>query len=138
MSAKVSSFEKVKLGDYNYLFFLVAWNDYETSIKEEIDKNFEKFGENIGVEGLIVQAYDKNKWETGDQIIGKDWGDLNERIQNEQEPFLLIIDTDFATFSPKTDNWAIIWISDYFDDKNSIPQLFFALQKKLKSGEDLF
>lgn len=138
MSAKVSSFEKVKVGAYDYLFFLVAWNDYETSLKEELSRNFEKFGEHIGTEGLIVQAYDKDKWATGEQILEKDWGDLAARLQNEQEPFLLVIDTDFSKFDPKTDKWGIIWISDYFNDRNAIPRLFFSIQKKLKKGEDLF
>jgi len=138
MSARVSSFEKVKLGDYDYLFFLVAWDDYETTVKEQLDDNAEKFGENIGTAGLIVQAYDKDKWATAKQIVDKDWGELNERIRSEQEPFLLLINTDFATFNPQTNNWGIIWINDYSEDKDSIPQLFFSIQSRIRKGENLF
>lgn len=138
MSAKVSSFEKVKLGEYDYLFFVVAWSDYETSLTIELTDNVERFGENIGTKGLIVTAYDKNKWDTGYEIIAKDWGKWNEKIQTEQEPFLLVIDTDFATFDPLENNWIIFWINDYFNKKNAIPELLFSLETRLRKGENLF
>ncbi|MEO1438168.1 MAG: hypothetical protein AAFV80_21680, partial [Bacteroidota bacterium] len=138
MSAKVSSFEKVKLGDYQYLFLLVAWSDYCTSVKAEVDAHVETFGENMGDKGLIVQAYDKDKWNTGEQVLLKNWGALQRRIQNELTPFLLIIDTDFDQFDPQSDNWSIIWISDYQKDEQAVAELFFSLQRQLKRGKDLF
>lgn len=138
MSAKVSSFENVEIGNYDYLFFVVAWNDYETSIKGEIDRHFDKFGEHIGLKNLVVKAYDQATYETADQILNKDWGDLDERIRNEQNPFLLVINTDFSSFEPKYNDWGIIWLDNYFEEESSVPMLFMEIQSKLKDGENLF
>jgi len=30
MSEIVSTFSRVEIGDFNYLFFIIAWNDYMT------------------------------------------------------------------------------------------------------------
>ena len=36
-------------------------------------------------------------------------------MNNEQDPFLLIIDTSFAQFDPTTNQSAIVWFSDWSD-----------------------
>ena len=48
MSALVSTFLDVSLGKGKYLFFLVAWTDYESHIKQELDKQWQPFGSHLG------------------------------------------------------------------------------------------
>lgn len=38
MSGLVSSFEKVKIGEFRYLFIIVTWNDYASGIAEDLFK----------------------------------------------------------------------------------------------------
>ncbi len=44
MSAKVSLFAPVKIGQFSYLFFIVGWNDYATALKKEMSEQLEAFG----------------------------------------------------------------------------------------------
>lgn len=138
MSAKVSSFEKVKLGDYDYLFLVVAWSDYAITLDAEWHQYLEKFGEQVGLQGLVVQAYAKDQWTTGEQVLAKPWGDFRVRLEEEPAPFLLIIATDFDRFDPRQHPWAIIWISDFFTNPTAIPHLLGWLGRTVNHGQDLF
>lgn len=48
MSEQVSTFLPIEIGNKNYLFFIVTWNDYVTKVGEELDKQFTAFGEDLG------------------------------------------------------------------------------------------
>jgi len=100
MSAKVSSFERVKIGDFNYVFFLVAWMDYATPLVEELGKQIEPFGADLGVKGLVVEAFKKRTMETFEEVRAKNWPeDFRKRIEDAQEPFMLIINKTFGEFN---------------------------------------
>lgn len=48
MSAKVSSFKTVRMNEYDYVFIIAGWNDYVTPITDELNKQLEPFGEDLG------------------------------------------------------------------------------------------
>jgi hypothetical protein len=73
MSEVVSTFVNVDRGKSKYLFFLVRVNDYESTIKEEIEKNWLPFGEALGVNGTAVKAYDQKKNSTYGEVTKKPW-----------------------------------------------------------------
>jgi hypothetical protein len=139
MSAKVSSFEKIQLGEYEYLFFLVAWSDYESSVREHLNQHLEKFGERIGEQALVVQSYAKDAYGTAEQMLSLSWEpDLRSRMEQEQEPFLLVIREDFRAFDPSVHPWGILWFGDYWDDPDAVWRVLDSLTRKLRGGEDLF
>ena len=58
MSELVSTFLPVELrGAIEYLFFIVTWNDYVTTVSEELEKQGKAFGADLGPKGSVIQAY---------------------------------------------------------------------------------
>ena len=139
MSGIVSSFEKVKIGEFNYLFFIVTWNDYNTGIAEEIEKQFEPFGADLGLKGQVVKAFKRASFDTGKEVLSKNWPKkTKEKLESSQDPILLIIDEDFGSFNPEYNPWTIIWFSEYFKETDKIYRIFSLLSNKMKKDEDLF
>jgi len=139
MSARVSLFRPVKIGDFNYLFFIVGWTDYQTELKQEVRKQFDAFGADLGVTGKVVEAYDQRTQETFKEIKAKDWPtEFRHRLEREFNPLLLIIKTDFVAFDPNKDQWAVIWFSEYKDYAKDLPQLFHKLALMSHENEDIF
>ncbi|MBK6950309.1 MAG: hypothetical protein IPH16_21505 [Haliscomenobacter sp.] len=104
-----------------------------------MNPHLEKFGERIGEQALVVQAYFKDTYETAEQILSLPWlPDLRSRMEQEQEPFLLVIREDFRAFDPSVHPWGILWFGDYWDDPDAIWRVLDTLTRKLRSGEDLF
>jgi hypothetical protein len=88
MSALVSTFLDISLGKGKYLFFLVAWTDYESNIKQELDKQWQPFGSHLGIDGTIIRAYDQHSNETYQETLQKQWPrDIAKRMKQEQDPF---------------------------------------------------
>jgi hypothetical protein len=139
MSGLVSSFERVKIGEFRYLFIIVTWNDYASGIAEEIEKQFEPFGADLGIKGQIVKAFKTASFNTADEVLSKKWTkEMKEKLESSQDPVMLIIDQDFNLFNPAEDQWAIIWFSDYFKNTEKIYRIFSLLSGKTKRDEDLF
>ena len=59
-------------------------------------------------------------------------------MNNEQDPFLLIIDTSFARFEPMTSRSAIVWFSDWGNRPSEVWKPLAALQKRILLENDLF
>jgi hypothetical protein len=139
MSAVVSTFLDVELGKGKYLFFLVAWDDYETAIREQLDKQWLPFGADLGVDGTAIRAYDQMIKSTWDEVQKKEWPDpIRERMESEQDPYMLIIDRKFEEFTPMEHRWSIVWFSEFMSKPESIYRFFGSLAKKVKVGEDIF
>ena len=136
MSEKVSTFVNVSAGKVRYLFFLVTWNDFASPIREQLEKQLDPFGEALGELGKVVQGYSNS---TFNEVVAKDW-DLEQRAQleNDPDPFLLVIDQDFATFSPSENRWGLIRLSSFHDKPDAIYRLLAALVRKVRQNEDLF
>ena len=139
MSEQVTSFIPIETGKQKYLFFLVTWNDFVTPITEELMKHREAFGEALGLHGSVIQAYRSATGKTYQEVLFKDWPTkITERMQSEQDPFMLVIGEDFKGFNPKTHRWSLVWFSDFWKKKNSIWRVFAALAQKVRIDEDIF
>src|SRR5436190_11552181 len=139
MSEKVSSFVPIKIGDFRYLYLLVTWNDFVTPIREELEKQVEPFGEVLGLKGKVVQAFKTMSSRTFEEVRKKTWDpDIKLRMEDDQDPFMLVIDSDFHAFDPTQHSWALIWFSEYSKRTDSIYKLFAALARGTRKGEDVF
>jgi hypothetical protein len=140
MSEKVSAFWPVEIGRFKYLFFLVNWNDFSNTITESLERNLETLGEEIGLQGKVVQAYKGARWETFEEVKKKEgWPyDVSARFDSEQYPFMLVVKTGFERFSPQEDTWAVVWFSDFRENPDSISEIFSTLLKKIRQDEPLF
>ncbi|MFN0145950.1 MAG: hypothetical protein ACKVT1_05525 [Dehalococcoidia bacterium] len=137
MSAKVSTFLNVGGEPYHYTFLLVVWNDYADPVRDELNRQADAFGADLGRAGQFVQSYDQRMYETSAEVLAKPWPeDIAARFANDAEPIILAIDRDFATFNPKEHPYAIIWLSDY-KNPNEVRALLITLSRLVRAGEDL-
>src|SRR6185369_5603432 len=121
MSEKVSSFVNVSLGRSRYVFYFVTWNDFVTPIRDQLEKQLDPFGEALGEAGTIVQAFRSMSRHTFEQVLAKQWdAELKEQLRSDPDPFLLVIDQDFASFSPGLHKWGIVRLSSFQDKPDSI------------------
>jgi len=139
MSALVSSFDRTKIGDFDYLFFVVTWADYVTPITEQINTQVDPFGSDLGLKGMVVRAFNTASYETASEVTTKDWPkEIRERFEMEQDPFMVIINKDFHEFDPKKHPWSIIWFSEYENNPDRIYKIFGQLARKTRKGENIF
>ncbi|HEX6371023.1 MAG TPA: hypothetical protein VF006_19050 [Longimicrobium sp.] len=139
MSAKVSLFAPVKLGEYRYLFVIIGWNDYATQLKEEMAKQLDAFGADLRTSGLVLQAYKASEYQTYEEIRSKNWPpEFRDRLSNDVDPCMLIIDRDFAAFDPSHDRWAVVWFSELSTYAQDLPRLFHKLATLSRAQEDVF
>ena len=122
-----------------WLCFLVYENWYATEIHKILEQNVEQLGADLGLLGKAVRAYDRASKETYAEVKGKAWpADIQQRIDEDQDPFMLVVRTNFATFDPQRDPWAMIWFSDFRSDPEAIPRTFGTIARKVRAGEDIF
>jgi len=140
MSEKVSAFWPVHIGEFEYLFFIVNWNDYSSTISESLNKNLMKFGMDLELRGKVIEAYSHKKHETFHEIQKKNnWpATMSKQFDNEQFPFMLIINKSFRDFNPGEHHWGVIWFSDFIDDNNCIPKIFCSIIKTIQQKKNVF
>jgi len=139
MSAKVSSFKSVRMNDYEYVFIIAGWNDYVTPITEELQRQFEAFGEDLGQKGLVIKPYKSAARNTIEEVTSKDWDEeIMKRFERETYPFMIVIDKDFEVFDPLSHKWSIIWFSEFENQTNKIIDLFKKLANRSRRGKDIF
>jgi hypothetical protein len=138
MSAKVSTFLWVGGAPYRYTFLLVVWNDYTDAVRDEINRQAEAFGADLGAEGLFVQPYSQRMYETAGEVLAKPWpDDIRRRLEDDADPVLLVLDHPFATFDPREHGFGIIWLSEYHGDPQEIRPVLQTLARRTKRGEDV-
>lgn len=138
MSAKVSTFVRVGGAPYRYTFLLVAWNDYADGVRDELNRQSEAFGADLGPDGLFVQPYTQRMHETAGEVLAKAWpDDVRERLAADPDPILLVLDEAFADFDPREHGYAILWLSDYHGDPQEVRPALQMLARRTKAGEDL-
>ena len=59
-------------------------------------------------------------------------------MEENQDPFMLIINQDFEEFDPEHHPWSVVWSSDFWDKTDTIYRLFGTLAQKARRDEDLF
>lgn len=132
-------FAPVRLGGFKYLFLIVGWNDYGTQLKEEMAKQLDAFGADLGTSALVLQAYKASEYRTFEEVSKKDWpAEFRERLEADVDPCMLVIDRDFEAFDPANDRWAVIWFSDLSTYAKDLPRLFHKLAQLSRAGENVF
>jgi hypothetical protein len=128
----------VDIGTKKYLFFIVTWNDYVTQVGEELDRQFVAFGEDLGITGSVIKAYKSAARESFLEVMEKSWPDeIRRKFDKEQDPFMIVIEKGFKDFEPDSDQWGIVWFSNFREKPGSIYRLFGALARKTRQGEDV-
>lgn len=137
MSEIVSTFSRVEIGDFNYLFFIIAWNDYITPMRDELNKQLIAFGADLSVKGKVISSYDNASYRVYQEVLKKNWNKgFRSSIEKEHEPLMLIIGVDFEEFDPQQHRWAVIRFSSYPVD--SIPKFFHKLALITRKNKDIF
>lgn len=121
MSAKVSTLLNVDPGGGRYVFLLIGWNDYADPVRDELNRQADAFGMDLGPSGVLVQAYPQRMFEIAKEVLGKLWPpEIAERFQSDQDPIILILDRDWQSFDPREHPFGIIWVSRFSDDPGAV------------------
>ena len=117
MSAKVSTLLNVAPGAGRYVFLLIGWNDYADPVRDELNRQADAFGMDLGPSGVLVQAYPQRMYEIAREVMGKPWPpEIAEHFQSDQDPIILILDRDWQSFDPREHPFGIIWVSRFSND----------------------
>jgi len=139
MVEKVSTLTNVNLSGSDYLFVVLNESDYDTEIQRVLGREIERLGGNLGA---MVRVTRPIRREASIRMLGqvreKPWPDeVLSRIESEQLPFILILQTDFAAFDPNTDNWFIVWLSSLRNTKKGISRLCDVFNRQFEADRDL-
>ena len=139
MSALMCSFDRVKVQNYEYLIFVVFWNDFETPLTKQLRNMTISFGGAIEDRGFVVLPFEKASIETAQQVTSKLWPDeVKQRFGIEQDPFMLVINRDFQEFDPRQHQWAIVWFSEYQANPDQVTRVFGRILRITQLGSNLF
>jgi hypothetical protein len=117
---------------------LVEWNDYADDVRDELNRQAEAFGQDLGPAGWFVRAYDRRMFEIADEVIRKEWpAEIAERFRTDQEPIILILDRDWMIFDPREHPYGVIWLSDFSDKPENVRILLKRLALGTREGEDI-
>jgi hypothetical protein len=125
-------------GGGRYVFLLVLWNDYADAVRDELNRQANAFGLDLGPGGLFVQAYDQRMYDVAEQVLSKAWPPgIVERFDLDPEPIILIFDRAWNTFDPCEHPYAIIWVSGFSDDPTCVRPLLQQLARRTRQGDDV-
>jgi hypothetical protein len=124
MSARVSTLLNVGAQGDRYVFLLVEWNDYSDKVRDELNRQADAFGLDLGPVGTFVQAYPQRMYDVAEEVMKKNWpAEISEHFELDQEPIILIFDRDWHGFDPGQHPYAIIWVSDFRNDPEAVRPL---------------
>ena len=139
MGEQVSSLVNVTLRGAEYIFLLVNESDHMSAIQTALRRNVRQFGANVGLTGRVVQAHEQASRQVYEDILGKPWPpQIADHMGGEDQPFLIMIRTDFEAFNPAEDDWRILWFSTTRSPRDRIPRFFGAVERSVEAGRDLF
>jgi len=139
-----SSFLGTKIDGYNYLFFWVTQDYIEehNRITQDLDPLLKIFARNINKSGVLVRPWQHDANITRDEIVNKNW-DIRGLELISKTPGILILDTDFDDFDPKTNPWAFLSFRDSMDQNAfiriwDIQELLAKLGRACLEKKDIF
>jgi hypothetical protein len=139
MSGLVSTLLHVGPEGGRYVFLLVTWNDYADALRDELNRQGQAFGLDLGPSGHLVQPYPQRMYQVAEEVVAKPWPtELRQRFDVEQHPIMLIFDKPWEHFNPTEDPYAIIWMSDFFGDPAEVRPLLGELARRTRRGDDVF
>jgi hypothetical protein len=138
VSARVSTLLNLEPAGGRYVFLLVEWNDYADRVRDELNRQADAFGLDLGPAGSFVEAYPQRMYEVAKQVVAKAWpAEIIERFESDQEPIILIFDRPWETFDPRQDPYAIIWVSKFSNDPAAVLPLLKSLALRTRRGDDV-
>lgn len=136
MSFKVSALLNVDPGGGRYVFLLIAWNDYADPVRDELNRQADAFGMDLGPSGVLVQAYPQRMFEIAGEVLNKPWPqEIAERFYADQDPIILILDRDWQSFDPREHPFGIIWVSGFDDDPGAVRPFLQRLAIHSRQGD---
>jgi hypothetical protein len=133
----VSAFEAVGGPPYRYTFLLVFSNTYHDAVRLEFDRQAEAFAADLHGQGALVKSFSQRIHDTVNEVLAKPWPpDLGERMEEDPDPFIVVIDRAFRDFDPREHPYAVIWLSDFQADPESVRPMLQTLARKTKSKTD--
>ncbi len=97
------------LGASRFLFF-VLYEDYvqaQQGFVRELDLYLERFARNLGDAGAVVKPFLGDIDQARVDVFAKPWT-RRELLEIGKTPGLLMISTDFDSFSPRDDPWLLL------------------------------
>jgi hypothetical protein len=138
MSEKVSTLLDVDPGGGRYVFLLIVWNDYADRVRDELNRQADAFGEDMGRSGTLVQPYPQRIHDVASEVLHKPWPpEIAGRFESDQEPIILILDRDWQSFDPREHPFGIIWVSGFSDDPAEVRPFLMRLAHLTRRGDDV-
>lgn len=89
--------------------FFLLYQDYvdaESTFAKQFGAELERFARSMGDDGWIVKPFLGDIESAKADVLHKDWTEA-QRLELNRTPSLLMIETDFADFNPRTHKWAL-------------------------------
>lgn len=138
MSARVSTLLNLEPAGSRYIFLLVEWNDYADIVRDELNRQADAFGLDLGPDGWFVEAYPQRMYEIAGQVVAKPWpAEISKRFELDRDPIILIFERAWESFDPSRDPYAIIWVSEFLDNPAAIRPLLKTLARRTRQGDDV-
>lgn len=135
---KVSTFLTVGGGAYAYAYLLVVWNDYRDPVREELQRQADAFGRDLGARGVFVEPYPSHQNDITYEVLAKPWpDDIRREMDASQDPFILVVRDSFAAFDPREHPYAIIWLSRFQQQPEDLLPMLKTLAQKTRNGDDV-
>ena len=107
-------------------------------VRDELNRQAEAFGADLGAKGLFVQTYPERMYETAAEVLAKPWPrEVSERLEFDAEPIILIVDREFRLSDPGNHPYALIWLSDLLEEPEAVRPLLIDLARATKQGSDV-
>ena len=119
----------------------------ETDATLELDHQLRGFGRQLRAGAGVAHTYPEQAFSAYREVLDKPWApwaqDVRQRMEDTNHPFLLAIDKDFASFDPRNDSWAILWLpevrrEDGDDGDNRLALIFTRIAQAVTRGRDVF
>jgi hypothetical protein len=138
VSARVSTLLNLEPAGSRYIFLLVEWNDYADRVRDELNRQADAFGLDLGPDAWFVEAYPQRMYEIAEQVVAKPWPkEISDRFDFDQDPIILIFESAWESFDPSRDPYAIIWVSEFFDNPAAVRPLLKVLARRTRQGDDV-
>jgi len=139
MTDKVSTLNTVELRGSEYIFLHVSKDDQHTDLQRILIKYIDSFGSKVGGAARAVLPTENTSKIHFDQVSEKNWQEpIEDLMQKNDAPFLLIFNKNFDEFDPRNDNWRIVWFLTAKDPRKSIPEFFGVFRETIKDKGDIF
>lgn len=126
--------------DYIYWMYLVISEFYEDyPAIDPLLYLFTNFGKKVSNRANVITPERGAFGCTRDEVLSRPW---DSRTQNELEdvriPALLVIEKPFKQFTPVSDRFAVLRLTEAFGEVEQYATLFSRLALEINAGHDLF